>query len=329
LEQVTRASVRGRKSSFAVRPTRANIAAMPTDDPSSPPGSGQGEFDPDQTLFFKRRKREVNLLPLVVVCVLVLGSGALIVWAVSQSGNRRVDEIVGKSTPDPFAGRPILAPDQVRSLANPPVSPPTTGAATTARAHPAAGFDTSKPVRAAVPVIAGAEPPPATAVADASNSAPLNFDPDDPSNAAVRAEVLRRIDAMPGVSATNKDKLYGRVDHARGMGRVLTIPFEKGESTVRPATVDKMKAQLADPRFKPLLDDPTVVFVVLGYADQKGNDKVNSEISLTRARSVVDAMRDKCGLLNVMHAVAMGGSTLFSAKEADKNRVAEIWAVVP
>ena len=43
----------------------------------------------------------------------------------------------------------------------------------------------------------------------------------------------------------------------------------------------------------------------------------------------VDAMRDKAGLLNVMHAVAMGGSNLFSAKDAEKNRVVEIWAVVP
>ena len=297
---------------------------MPTDETRSSPGQ---ELDPDQTVFFKRRKRDVNLLPLAVVCALVLGSGALIVWAVSQSGNRTVEEIVGKkATPDPYAGRPILSPEQARFASNPPISTPSTGAPP-ARG-PSAAFDSSRPVRPAVPVSAGSEPP-ASAVADASNNAPLNFDPDDPANAAVRSEVLQRIDLMPGVSSANKDKLYGRVDHARGMGRVLTIPFEKGESTVRAASVDKMKTQLADARFKQLLDDPTVVFVVLGYADQKGNDKMNSEISLTRARSVVDALRDKCALLNVMHPVAMGGSNLFSAKDADKNRVVEIWAVVP
>ena len=299
---------------------------MPTDDPSS---SQSAEFDPDKTLFFKRRKqRKVNLLPLVVVCALVLGSGALIVWAVSQSSNRAVEELARtKPTPDPYKGRPILPPDQAKSLENPPIAPPTTGVKP-GPSPATVAFDESKPVRAAQAVTPGTEAV-ASAAADASNSAPLNFDPDDPSNAEVRADVLRRIDLMPGVTAANKDKLYGRVDHARGMGRVLTIPFEKGESTVRAGSVDKMKQQLADPRFKQLLDDPTVVFVVLGYADQKGNDKTNSEISLTRARSVIDAMRDKCGLQNVMHAVAMGGSTLFSAKEADKNRVVEIWAVVP
>ena len=296
---------------------------MPIDDPRP---TASEDFDSHENAHFRRRQRKVNLLPLAVVCALVLGSGTLIVWAVSQSGNRTVEAIAGQATPDP-SSRSQLSPDQARALQNPPVGPVPAGLP--ARGGKGAAFDSSRPVRPAVAVIAGSEPPPVSAVADASNSAPLNFDPDDPSNAAVRAEVLERIDLMPGVSAANKDKLYGRVDHARGMGRVLTVPFEKGEAAVRASTVDKLRTQLADPRFKQLLDDPTVVFVVLGYADQKGNDKVNAEISLTRARSVVDAMRDKCALLNVMHPVAMGGSNLFSAKEADKNRVVEIWAVVP
>ncbi len=70
---------------------------------------------------------------------------------------------------------------------------------------------------------------------------------------------------------------------------------------------------------KKLLDDPTVVFVVLGYADQKGNDKLNADISLSRATSVIDTLREKCGFQNVMHAVAMGGSTLFS-KQAGREK---------
>ena len=71
------------------------------------------------------------------------------------------------------------------------------------------------------------------------------------------------------------------------------------------------------------------MFVVLGYADQKGNAKINADISQSRAASVLNALRDKCGFQNVMHAVAMGGSTMFSEKEAEKNRVVEIWAVLP
>ena len=151
----------------------------------------------------------------------------------------------------------------------------------------------------------------------------------DPGNASVREEVLQRIDLMPNISATNKDKLYASVDHARKMGRVLTVPFDKGGTTIRPADFERLKGQFDKPAIRQLLDDPTVVFVVLGYADQKGNDKLNVDISLNRARNVMDTLRDKLGFQNVMHSVAMGGSTLFSKQDTEKNRVVELWAVLP
>ena len=59
----------------------------------------------------------------------------------------------------------------------------------------------------------------------------MNLDINDADNAQVRTEVLRRIDLMPGVSQANKDRLYASVDHARRMGRVLTVPFEKGKTS--------------------------------------------------------------------------------------------------
>ncbi len=275
---------------------------MPTEDPHP-----AAEFDPDKTLFFQRRKQRIDLFPLIVGCILVLGSGALVAWALSQPSKPPVEEI---------SSAPYHAAES-----SGPTSPP--------HAVPASSltpFEASKPVHAALPVDSPVSEPPPT-VPDAS--APLNLDVKDPGNAQVRDEVLKRIDLMPGVSAANKDKLYASVDHARSMGRVLTIPFVKGETTVRAADVERLKQQLDSPQIRPMADDPTVVFVVLGYADPKGSEKVNAEISLNRARSVLDTLRDKCGLQNVMHSVAMGGSTLFSTQQADKNRVVEVWAVLP
>ena len=266
-----------------------------------------GEFDPDQTLFFKRRKQRVNFLPLIVVCALVLGSGALVVWAINQTGKHSVDDLAHRrSTPDPFAGRPLIPANDPRAAGNPAQPPPAASAATTRNTPPA-------------------DAPPVVPPADA----PLNLNVNDPGNAEVRTEVLRRIDAMPNISALNKDKLYASVDQAHSMGRVLTIPFEKGDSVVRAAEIERLKQGLATAQIKKLVDDPTVVFVVLGYADQKGSAKVNADISQSRAVSVLNTLRDKCGFQNVMHAVAMGGSTMFSDKEAEKNRVVEIWAVSP
>ena len=268
---------------------------MPTEDSHPQPPE---EYDPDKTLFFQRRRKTVAFGPLVIVCVLVLGSGALVVWAVNQPAKPAVEEI----TDAPYQAPTAKVEYAPRAL---PVS-------------------TLAPV---APVDNSANSEPAPALPDAN--APLNLDVKDPGNAQVRADVLRRIDLMPGVSAANKDKLYASVDHARSMGRVLTIPFVKGETAVRAADVERLRVQLDSPQIRPMADDPTVVFVILGYADPKGSDKINADLSHSRARNVMDALRDRCGLQNVMHAVAMGGSTLFSTQQTDKNRVVEVWAVVP
>lgn len=314
---------------------------MPQDDPFHKPPD---DFDPEQTLFFQRRKQNVNLLPIVVVCVLLLGSGALIVWAFNQPGKN--DESRPKTAAATAVdsrdadGRPVLTPEQARAVQNAPRAQ---------AVNTPVPFDPHKPVLSAQPIgtvppaqpaatVLPAQPvevPPAAQPLDADlppmpdANAPLNLDVKDPGNAQVRAEVLRRIDLMPGVSAANKDKLYASVDHARSMGRVLTIPFVKGEMSVRPTDVDRLKQQLASPAIRTTLDDPTAVLVILGYADPKGNDKVNADLSLSRARAVQDVLRDRCGVQNVMHSVAMGGSTLFSANQAEKNRVVEVWAVLP
>lgn len=305
---------------------------MPQEDPFQ---KSPDDFDPEQTLFFQRRKQSVSLLPLIVGCVLLLGSGALIVWAFNGADRHPVAGRKDGPSTTQAKERPVLTAEQTRSLQNAPRAEPVTPG-TMAIPTPAT-FDASKPVRTALPVgtppmaqpvtddADGDEPPPPTP----DPNAPLNLDVQDPGNAQVRTDVLRRIDLMPGITPANKDKLYASVDHARSMGRVLTIPFVKGETTVRPADVDKLKAQIASPALRATIDDPSAVFVILGYADPKGSDKVNTDLSLSRARAVMDALRDRCGVGNVMHTVAMGGSTLFSAKEAEKNRVVEVWAVLP
>jgi outer membrane protein OmpA-like peptidoglycan-associated protein len=287
---------------------------MATDDPNPAPSE---DFDPDQTLFFKRRKQHVNLLPYAVAGILVLGSGALITWSMTHSDKKTDDEAVARlARADADSGRPLISAQEARSLENPPVGPARelAGPGPSIAAGPAVGPD-------------GISPAPAAAAGDAG--APLNFDVNDPTNAAVRAQVLQRIDLMPNITPLNKDKLYASVDHARKMGRVLTFPFGKGETTAHPADIEHLKQQVQSPEIKALLDDPTVVLVILGYADPKGSQKLNADISASRARSVMDALRDKCGLQNVMHWVAMGGSTLFSTQDPEKNRVVELWAVVP
>jgi outer membrane protein OmpA-like peptidoglycan-associated protein len=182
----------------------------------------------------------------------------------------------------------------------------------------------------ATPVVAAATPvPPSEPPPTMTRPAHIDLDLAKSETKITQDEVLKRIDLMPNISQANRDKLYVSVHRARSMGLVLTIPFGSGKITLTPPELQQLKGELEKPEIASLRDDPTAVFVVLGYADPKGDEKKNLDISQRRADGVLDAMRDKCGVTNVMHAVAMGGQKLIDTKSLEKNRVVEIWAVLP
>jgi outer membrane protein OmpA-like peptidoglycan-associated protein len=119
------------------------------------------------------------------------------------------------------------------------------------------------------------------------------------------------------------------VERARQMGRLLSIPFGSGRMNMSSADIGKLRKVLKEPQVRQLLEDPTAVFVVLGFADTKGDAKKNITLSERRAKNVLKVLRDKCDVINVMHSVGMGGSTLFDPSGAEKNRVVEVWVVLP
>jgi outer membrane protein OmpA-like peptidoglycan-associated protein len=157
----------------------------------------------------------------------------------------------------------------------------------------------------------------------------VNMDAADAENQAIKTEVLARIDLMPQLTPEEKDKLYVQVERARGMGRIVAIPFATGKATVGPAEISALQEKLKLPQIQKFADDPTVVFVVLGFADTKGDPQKNIAISLQRADNVVKALKERAAIMNVIHAVGMGSSDMFDAKNLDKNRVVEVWAVLP
>ncbi len=157
----------------------------------------------------------------------------------------------------------------------------------------------------------------------------IDLDVTKKENKAVKDEVLTRIDLMPNVSAANKDKLYQAVERARSMGKVLTIPFASGKTELAATDVEALRTELEKPDLAQLRGDPTAVFVILGYADPKGDSKKNIAYSQARAEAVLKAMRDKLGVINVMHTIGMGGSKLLDGQNLEKNRIVEIWAVKP
>ncbi len=204
----------------------------------------------------------------------------------------------------------------------PPAAQPTT---------PPERADAAQAVASAAPAIPQPAQPAPSDTTQASVVAPQQIDLDlqAAETKKTRSDVLDRVDLMPNLSQSNKDKLYASVDRARKMGKVLRITFPSGKTSLLPEEAQALKSQLESAALVQLRDDPTAVFVVLGYADPKGDPQKNLLFSQTRADTVLAAMRDKCGVVNLMHAVGMGASTLVDSQALEKNRAVEVWAVLP
>jgi serine/threonine protein kinase len=145
----------------------------------------------------------------------------------------------------------------------------------------------------------------------------------------IKEDVVRRINAMPGVTAEKKASLVSKMNKARSMERLAVIPFESGQSTLRRAGVDEVMKTFDTPAMHDKLSDPTIVLVVAGYADSGGRPDLNLRISQARAESVGRILKEQVKLLNAMQTIGMGGTELLDSKRPDLNRAVEVWAVVP
>jgi len=202
--------------------------------------------------------------------------------------------------------------------------------ATQATPEPAATSSTTETPPEATTETPAATPANPAKVGDAEPPQVVKVEPKVNLNIekSVKDEVLKRIDLMP-LSPQEKDKLYGSVDRARKMGLVITVPFGKGKTTLAPGDSLAMKDALERPEIAALRSDPLAALVVLGYADPKGDAKANMQFSKDRADAVAAAIRKEVGDKNLVRSVAMGGSTLLDAQNMEKNRIAEVWVVLP
>jgi outer membrane protein OmpA-like peptidoglycan-associated protein len=146
---------------------------------------------------------------------------------------------------------------------------------------------------------------------------------------ATREDVLKRINAMPRFTTVEKKRLGEKMETARSMDRLLVIRFDTGQTTLSRAAADDLTKRFKSKEVEDKVSDPTVVFVIAGYADAAGDPKSNLQISQQRADNVTKALKDKTSLLNVIHSVGMGSTALLDGKRPDQNRAVEIWAVAP
>jgi outer membrane protein OmpA-like peptidoglycan-associated protein len=112
------------------------------------------------------------------------------------------------------------------------------------------------------------------------------------------------------------------------MERLTTIYFQIGSSMIPKPQVDQLIATFNDQKMKEKMSDPTLVFVVAGYADKSGNPGGNQALSNARAENIARFMK-QAGVTNVIHTVAMGGTDVLENTRPDQNRAVEIWSVIP
>jgi outer membrane protein OmpA-like peptidoglycan-associated protein len=152
---------------------------------------------------------------------------------------------------------------------------------------------------------------------------------DAAEEAEVRKEVLARVDLLKELPQKERDYLYAQVERARGFTKLAIIPFPSGKTRPEQFQVDHLLTYLQKPEYQKLYEDPTVVFVVAGYADKQGNESQNQEISKERAQVVAKILETQAKIGNTIRAVGMGGSEFFGHGTPDKNRVVEIWLAAP
>ena len=146
---------------------------------------------------------------------------------------------------------------------------------------------------------------------------------------ATKQDVLKRINALPKMSEGERAKLSDKVETARYMQRVGVVYFEKGSNVLSRPSIDKLVALFKAQELQEKMSDPTLVFIVAGYADTGGDPKGNLKLSDERAQAVSNAMSENAGVINLIRTVGMGGTDLLNSKRADQNRAVEIWAVIP
>jgi outer membrane protein OmpA-like peptidoglycan-associated protein len=179
------------------------------------------------------------------------------------------------------------------------------------------------------PAPSGTETSNAEAQASASAQAFPTVKYDAAEEAEVRKEVLARVDLLKELSQKERDYMYAQVERARGFTKLAIIPFPSGKTRPEQFQVDHLLSYLQKPEYQKLYEDPTVVFVVAGYADKQGNESQNLEISKQRAQVVAKILENQAKIANTIRAVGLGGSEFFGHGTPDKNRVVEIWLAAP
>src|SRR5260370_32178108 len=283
----------------------------------------------------------------VLACVIFFLAGGILAYV--QLIGRGLQKTSDSSSPfvsqdqaSPFvtpSSTPVQSPALTSSATPIPTATvaPTSTPAPTATPTPETLTPTPEPTATETPAEtpsetsapSGTETSNGDAQASASAQAFPTVKYDAAEEAEVRKEVLARVDLLKELSQKERDYMYAQVERARGFTKLAIIPFPSGKTRPEQFQIDHLLSYLQKPEYQKLYEDPTVVFVVAGYADKQGNESQNLDISKQRAQVVAKILESQAKIANTIRAVGLGGSEFFGHGTPDKNRVVEIWLAAP
>jgi outer membrane protein OmpA-like peptidoglycan-associated protein len=282
-------------------------------------------------------KKSSKLWLLILIAVALLAMAGVGFWAVEKlTGNDTKASPTPTATPTATAtptttptATPTATPTPTPAPATPP---PTPGPSQTQTPPPNNNQGNNVPQGQNTPNGNGSPQPSGTANGGNNGGQAVNTKPTQLSAADVettKQEVLKRINAMPKMSTSEKTKLIDKVETAKSMKRISIVAFNTGSAELPRPEADELVNLFKGQELQEAMSDPTLVFIVAGYADLSGDPAGNLKLSEARAQSVANVLSDNAGVMNLVRTVGMGGTDLLSNRRADQNRAVEIWEVIP
>ena len=145
----------------------------------------------------------------------------------------------------------------------------------------------------------------------------------------MKEDFLKRTELMPDLTNYQRSMIIKALTNSKGMKLLTRVSFETGNTEVNTVDLATIKQNLASPLIQQALQNPTLVFVVLGYSSKQGSAQLNLQLSQQRADTVLNTLQQQFQIKNVIYPIPMGASTLFSDKNYSENQVAEIWLLLP
>jgi outer membrane protein OmpA-like peptidoglycan-associated protein len=184
----------------------------------------------------------------------------------------------------------------------------------------------------------------AVETADEISEAEVEQDSEDTSSPEAEAEetmLSRFLERLDQVAETSnlyeaKEELRSGLEKAEAIELISTTVFESGQRSLTEEQISELESLLDDnAAIEKYGSSSNATLVVLGYADQVGNESTNNSYARSRAQSLGEAVEESSQIEDsdlVIKTWYVGETDLLTKEQGSDeeklNRAAEVWLIV-